>query len=46
MPTYAPYEQNGDRIGASYRKALDAVPDMVTAGLAYLRSAPRPKTAS
>ena len=39
MPTYTPYEQNGDRIGASYRKALDAVPDMVTAGLAYLRSA-------
>lgn len=39
MPTYTPYEQNGDRIGASYRKALDAVPDTVTAGLAYLRSA-------
>lgn len=39
MPTYAPREQNGDRIGASYRKALDTVPDMVTAGLAYLRSA-------
>ena len=39
MPTYTPHEQNGDRIGASYCKALDAVPDMVTAGLAYLRSA-------
>lgn len=39
MPTYAPREQNGDRTGASYRKALDAVPDTVTAGLAYLRSA-------
>lgn len=28
-----------NRTGASYRKALDAVPDTVTAGLAYLRSA-------
>ena len=39
MPTYTPHEQSGDRIEASYRKTLDAVSDMLTAGLAYLKSA-------
>lgn len=39
MLTYTPHEQSGDRIEASYRKTLDAVSDMLTAGLTYLKSA-------